>query len=168
MAKGTDYSNSAERLTNPESVRLLLLTRLGLNSRIGELQKELGMRNVDLMTQIKDLVTELAVNETEIKNTVLTDGGYQDVDAGLYALRQKRISYTYDPVNFRKEYPEFAPAVIREMVDTTKLGGLIKGGLLNMAALERDLVAVSSETFAFILKITDSVSKVEAPEIKKD
>ncbi len=165
MAKNMDYSNSAERLTNPESVRLLLLTRLGLNSRVAELQRELEMQNHDLMASIKILTRDLAANEAEIRNTVLIEGGYQDVDAGLYALRQKRVSYTYDPVNFRKEYPEYAPAIIRETVDTAKLGGLIKGGLLNMAALERDLVAVPSESFAFILKITDTVSKVEAPEI---
>ncbi len=165
ITKNPNYESSAEMLTNPESVRLLLLMRLGLNSKREALQLELEMQNTDLINRIKDVDTALAVNRSEIENTVKFEGGYQDVDAGLYALRQKRVTYTYDPVAFRREYPEFTPAVIKETVDTVKLGGLIKGGLLNMAALERDLVAVPSESFAFILKITDTVSKVEAPEI---
>ncbi len=165
ITKNPNYESSAERLTNPESVRLLLLMRLGLNSKMAELQNELQMRNMTLLSEIASLKSDLIINEAKIRKTVLIEGGYQDVDTGLYALRQKRVSYTYDPVYFRKEYPEYAPAVIKETVDTVKLGGLIKGGLLNMAALERDLVAVPSESFAFILKITDTVSKIEAPEI---
>ncbi len=163
ITKNPNYEYSAERLTNPESVRLLLLTRLGLNSRVAELQRELEMQNHDLMGSIKILTRDLAANEAEIRNTVLIEGGYQDVDAGLYALRQRRVTYTYDPISFKESYPEYAPAVIKETVDTVKLGGLIKGGLLNMAALERDLVAVPSESFAFILR-----ADAAAPEGKKE
>lgn|GEM_PF-2367413 len=159
MAKNIDYSASAERLTNPESVRLLLLKRLGLIAKLAELQEELEVKNAGLMTETEDLITELAINETEIRNTVLANGGYQDVEAGLYALRQRRVSYAFDPVAFRREYPKLAPAVIKEIVDTATLNGLIKGKVLNMAYLERDNVASPSETFAFIIKTTGQAEK---------
>jgi len=152
MAKNIDYTQSAEQLTNPESVRLLLVKRLGLNSKLAELQEELEVQNASLLTEIDALRTELAINETAIKNTILDDGGYQDVDAGLYALRQKRVSVTYDPGLFKTVYPMYAPAVIKEVVDVDKLNGLLKGGLLTRTGLLDFSISTEKPSFAFIIR----------------
>ncbi len=166
MVKGTDYSASAESLTNPESVRLLLLTRLGLNSRIEDFQNELNMRNTDLLASINILNRDLAANETEIRNTVLADGGYQDVDAGLYALRQKRVSIEYNVKAFRRDYPQYAPAVIKEVVDPVAIAGLIKGKLIFLTDMLRpDIdppVAKENVSFVFIIRAEP------ATEVKKE
>lgn len=143
---------------------------------MAELQSELEMRNTDLMNKIKDTNAALAANETEIKNAVLTDGGYQDVDAGLYALQQKRISYTYDAYRFEQRYPEYAPAVIVRAVDTIKLSGLIKGGLISMDALltkggpSNEAIATEKPSFAFILRAdpAPTPSNKEISEVKKE
>ena len=79
-------------------------------------------------------------------------GSYQDLDKGWYAVKQRKVSKSYNAEAFEKTYPQFAPAVIIKTVDTTKLNGLIKGGLL----AEDDLVDVhiikESESFAYIIK----------------
>ena len=152
MAKNIDYTQSAEQLTNPESVRLLLVKRLGLNSAIQRKQDELAMRNVDLLLDIKTLNMNLDINKAEIENAVQTDGGYQDVNAGLYALRQKRVSVTYDPGLFKTVYPMYAPAVIKEVVDVDKLNGLLKGGLLTRTGLLDFSISTEKLSYAFIIR----------------
>ena len=156
MAKNIDYTQSAENLVNPESVRLLLLKRLGLNARMDELQFNLAMRNVDLNTKIKDLTIDLAANKSEIENAVLTDGGYQDCESGLYALRQRRVSIEYNVLAFKRDYPQFVPAVIKEVIDPVAITGLIKGKLILLIDMLRNNtwppVATEKPTFAFVIR----------------
>ena len=117
------------------------------------------MRNLDLFSKIVAAKVSLAENEAEIKNTVQIDGGYQDVAAGLYGLRQRRVSYTYNPAIFKEKFTTYASAVIKEVVDTEVLGGLIKGKLLYLDDLVRLSVATEKPTFAFVIR-TDSQTEV--------
>ena len=72
---------------------------------------------------------------------------------GWYALKQRKVSKSYKPEPFEKAYPQFAPAVIIKAIDTSKLTGLIKGGLVNEAQLEADGVLVCTESFAYIIRV---------------
>ncbi len=151
--KYNDYSASAVNLCNPETVEVLI-TAL---SNITELRNALEEKAQALIPdEIKenlkkadDKITEL---QQQIKEAVDTHGSFQDLAIGWYAVKQRKVSKSYDASLLETAYPQYAPAVIIKAVDTTKLTGLIKGGLLDEAQLKAGNIIQEKESFAYVIK----------------
>lgn len=149
-----DYSKSAVNLNNPITIQPMLELLKGAQATLEERRAELKEKNKELMAEIERRETEISNLITEIKLEIDRAGSYQDLTNGFYAVKQRKVSYSYDPSRFETKYPEFAPAVIQKAVNAVKLNGLIKGGLLKMEdLLHPDIqVAKESESFAYIIK----------------
>ena len=148
-----DYSKSAVNLTNPVQLQVDLRALAGLTSQIQELQAKMdACIPQELITLMESLQTQRQGCETGLRSDIETYGSYQDITVGDYAVKQRKVSISYDPQVFRAQYPDYAPAVIKETIDSTKLNGLIKGGLLTPEDLEKKGVSSKSETFAYIIK----------------
>lgn len=148
-----DYSKSAVNLTNPPELKDFLLAQKSRLSALAQLQEKIdACIPRELKAEFERVQNEIAVEDKGIRGYIDTFGSYQDVEAGMYAVKQKKVSVSYDPQVFRAQYPDYAPAVIKETVDTAKLTGLIKGGLLTPEDLEKKGVSMKSESFAYIIK----------------
>ena len=152
--KPMDYTASAVALLNPNEVQEALCELNYLNK---EVEKTQDIISALIPREFTETLTNLIKKREEvtqkIKDRVNTLGSYQNLDAGWYAVKQRKLSKSYDAAPFEQKYPQFAPAVIIKAVDTTKLNGLIKGGLLDEAQLEADGVLKISESFAYIIKV---------------
>ena len=142
---GTDYSKSAINLKNPLEVRDLLLA-------YGRAKQAYKATDQALQEATKDMPETAAYEEAykaqeeaakAVREAIDRCGSYQDIPQGLYALKQGRTSISYNPNLVREMMPQFASAVITEVVDSTKIQGLIKGGLLDAVTQER--IAVRTE-----------------------
>ena len=142
---GTDYSNSAIDLKNPLEVRDLLLAYGKAQDARDIAQGKLQAIIDKLPEQVEftKAVADMAQAHKAVKAAIDRCGSYQDIPAGLYALKQGRTSVAYNPNMVREMMPQFASAVITEVVDSTKIHGLIKGGLLDAVTQER--IAVRTE-----------------------
>jgi hypothetical protein len=151
--KRTDYTKSAVNLCNPEQIK-------GMLQYLSEITKgkvELEGKIQALIPQVlKDTLTEAEKEIMQVQNdinlAINEHGSYQDLEAGLYAVKQRKVSKSYDASLFETAYPQFAPAVIIKAVDTGKLAGLIKGGLLDEAQLKAGGIIQEKETFSYIIK----------------
>ena len=154
--KNIDYSASAVNLTNSVQLLVDLRAMRGLTDQIAELQAKM---DACIPQDLKDLMSSLQTQLNGCSQGVRTDidtyGSYQDLDSGMYAVKQRKVSVSYDPARFKFLYPQYAPAIIVESVDTAKLKGLIKGGLLKEEDLKHPDVAIAKETesFAYIVKV---------------
>lgn len=155
LRKNTDYSNSAVNLTNPSALRELLEKYHLAQTRIQNVNDKIKAA----VPQI--LFDELAVEQDfvgrvtdEMKRVIEAEGSYQDIELGQYALKQRKVSVSYDAARFEYLYPQYAPAIIVKAVDAAKLKGLIKGGLLNEEDLKHPEVGIAKETesFAYIIR----------------
>jgi hypothetical protein len=151
--KNTDYSASAVNLINPpethtllEELKRLKVDLLVLNEQVDALiPQELRDRREICQKWISE-------KESDIKLACDMYGSYQDLDKGWYAVKQRKVSKSYNAGLFRTFFPDFSPAVIIETIDTTKLNGLLKGGLLTEDGLKRSGIQEEKEWFAYIIK----------------
>ena len=152
--KKIDYSNSAVNLCYPANVRDTLAeirsfknTLIEVQAKINELiPAELSGQEAELQAKIENLTNE-------VKETIDIEGSFQDLTLGWYGIKQRKVSKSYNVEQFEHNYPLYAPAVIIKAVDTTKLNGLIKGGLITEDSLKDDGVITEKETFAYIVKV---------------
>lgn len=153
MKTNVDYSNSAVNLTNPPQVVESLLAQRERQLRLADLQDKMNacIPN-ELKVELANLQKEIATENEGIKGYIDTFGSYQDLERGMYAVKQRKVSVSYDPQIFRVQYPAYAPAVIKETVDTAKITGLIKGGLLTPEDLENKGVSMKSESYSYIIR----------------
>lgn len=152
--KNVDYSNSAVNLVNPDSVKIGLDSILILRDKLIEVQAKINECIPAELTLIENnLKAEMDRQITDLKGYIELDGSYQDLDRGWYAVKQRKVSKSYDAAVFKLAYPLYAPAVIIETMDTVKLGGLIKGGLIKEADLKTNGVVEEKETFNYIIKV---------------
>ena len=152
--KNTDYSASAVKLCNPPEVEGLLLDLQNEQTSVEQLKNQANALIPDeLKVKIGQAEFTVAKLSTEIRRVIDKEGSYQDIEVGWYALKQRKVSKSYKAEPFEKNYPQFAPAVIIKAIDTAKLTGLIKGGLINEGQLEADGVLVCTESFAYIIKV---------------
>ena len=147
------YEASAVNLKNNINLEIDLKAYHGLCDKINELGVKI---NATIPQELKD---QLSSYETQLKGcteAVRADidiyGSYQDVEKGWYAVKQRVVSKSYDPEAFEKAYPQFAPAIIIKCVDSVKLNGLIKGGLVTEADLKEKAVIRETESFKVIIK----------------
>lgn len=150
-AKAPDYTNSAENLCNPPEVG----EALSLLHRYQDTLEELkGKIPAQLQNEIKEAEEGIRVVAERIKDAIEQYGSYQDIEAGDYAVKYRRMHKDYHVEPFKKHYPEYIPAVVTETINVKALEGLIKGGLLNEADLKHISVGVITETpqFAFVIR----------------
>ena len=154
--KNIDYSASAVNLTNPVQLQVDLRALDGLAKQIEELQAKMdACIPQELITSMDSLQTQRRACEVGLRSDIESYGSFQDLSLGWYAVKQRKVSVSYDAARFKFLYPQYALAVIIESVDTAKLKGLLKGGLLREEDLKHPDVAIAkeSESFAYIVKI---------------
>jgi len=149
VKKNPDYTNSAVNLCNPPQVKALL-------DKLHKAQAELSYQKSTIPFAIRSAIegAEKTINDTTaaIKGAIEQFGSYQDVEAGIYGVYNRRATKVYDALNFKTKYPDFAPAVIVESVNVDALKGLIKGGLVSEEDLKTRGVITESEAFAFYIR----------------
>jgi len=151
--KNLDYSASAVNLTNPPEVAEVLRCQIARRMTLNQLRNQaedcvpLVLRN-----RIKELEEEIASENEGIKGYIDSFGSYQNLDLGIYALKQRRVSVSYDPKTLRSFHPAEANLVIEETVNSTKINGLIRGGLLDPGTLKTEGITKEAESFVYIIK----------------
>jgi hypothetical protein len=131
ISHNKDYAKSAVKLTNPESVKKLYAEYKFHQQNLADIDLQIATLVPDSL-KVKREAGEQALAEAEktLKAMIETDGSYQDVTTGEYALLQNRVSVSYSVDGCRKAIPDFAKAVITETVDQDKIKGLLKGKLI--------------------------------------
>jgi len=151
--KNTDYSASAVNLTNPETVASYLTIYHTDCQSLADLQAQAAACvPPDLQAKIRDYQQSLTNAQQYLRTLIDSDGSYQDIERGIYAVKQRKVSISYNPQILRGKHPAEAALVIEEMVNGTKLAGLIKGGLLDLATLKAEGSSKETETFTYIIK----------------
>ena len=149
--KPKDYTASAVNLVNPPEVAEVLEQRAKavgmLNEAKQRLEQTIEYQNVSL------LANDIAEMSHQLQELVETYGSYQDMEQGLYAIKQAKISVSYDPMRVKANLPKFADAVIEETVNKKAIEGLIKGKLISPE--QADACADKSESYAYIIKSGD-------------
>ncbi len=152
--RNTDYSASVVNLCNPAKLAELLAHLYEAQGNANDIKDRIDAtippELLKASAQIQDTISAL---NAEIRAAIEKYGSYQDVINGAYALKQRRVSKTYNAQPFETNYPQFAPAVIIKAVDTTKLNGLVKGGLLTEEQLRQTGVLTETESFAYIIRV---------------
>ena len=147
--KNPDYTQSAVSLCNPDEVYSLMLNRLLLSQRLDLLQSKLC--NSELGIAIENTEIELQKLDTEIRQAIDKFGSYQDVETGVYAVKQRRESIAYQPELVRQYAPsKVASFVLIETVDSKALDALVKAGQLTAEDARR--CGEVKESFAYIIK----------------
>lgn len=150
--KPPDYTNTAENLINPPEVKELLDKFRAAMALSDKLKQELQEKNEALMGEIEAGNRVLQQLNQDIREMVEAQGSYQDIEAGDYAVRYRRISKSYDVAAFKRNYPDFAPAVVTETLNVKALEGLIRGKLLTEEALKLNKILIETPTYAFFIR----------------
>ena len=150
--KNTDYSNSAVKLTNPPEIKELILKYREEQNQIKVLEE-----------QIQSLIPQELKDRLEIANKYLSEtngnirkaidelGSFQDIEAGYYAIKQKRESITYIPELVRQYAPsKVASFVLIESVDVKGMEAMIKTGQITQEDSKK--CGEVKETYAYIIK----------------
>ncbi len=151
--KNPSYEASAVNLTNDGMVGMALVAYQKKLALLSDLQEQAAnLVPIELQEQIDRIQKDITSSLEEIKTLIDKFGSFQQPEYGRYAIKQRKVSLNYDPKVFRIKHPDFAPAVIVEMVDTKKIDGLIKGGLLDKGALITEGTAGETESFSYIIR----------------
>ena len=151
--KNIDYSASAVKMVNPPETHTLLGELKNLKADILVLNEQVdALIPQELRDRIEICQKRIIEKEVDIRLAVDMFGSYQDLDKGWYAVKQRKISKSYNAEKFEAIYPQYSPAVIIKAVDTTKLNGLIKGGLITNDELILHAITKETESFAYIIK----------------
>ncbi len=152
--KNTDYSASAVNLCNPPELKDLLARLCEAQGNANEIKDRIDTAIPPELRRASEQIQDaISVLNIEIRAAIEKYGSYQDVINGAYALKQRKASKTYNAQPFETNYPQFAPAVIIKAVDTTKLNGLVKGGLLTEEQLRQTGVLTETENYAYIIRV---------------
>jgi len=146
--KNPDYTASAVSITNPQEIEILLGQRKAVSGQVEAFKTVL--EQVPAYKNIKEGEATLANIDKQLTTLIDEKGGYQDTDAGLYALRQRRISLSYNPDQLRACIPKWADAVISEVVDTKQVSQLIKSKLITETEIEP--ATIKKETTRIIIE----------------
>jgi hypothetical protein len=151
--KNPDYSASAVMLTNPPQVMDLLTKHHRLGDEIEKIQLEIDDAIPRaLLDKREGIQKELSETDKSLRQAIDEFGSYQNLDYGEYAVKQRRLTKQYNATLFETFFPEYATAVLKKTVDTVKLGGLVKGGLVSEEGMRRAQVMTEVETIAYIIK----------------
>ncbi len=151
--KNPDYSATALSLTNRPEVAEKLQELIETKTAREVVESRLRDVAGDIVLEITELSKKETAIVKELHELVDRLGGYQDMEAGVYAVKQVRTAITYDAVAFKDKYPKYASAVIEEVVNKKAVDGLIKGKLLDSEELLLNGVAIQNATAAYIVKV---------------
>ena len=150
--KNLDYSASAVNLVNPPEVQVDLSAYTGLTLEIDQVKTEM---DACIPQGMKDRLATLEIQLLACLDAVKADierfGSYQDFEAGLYAVKQRRESIIYTPALVRKHAPDkVADFVLVLAVDGKALEALAKAGQIDGETLRK--CGEVKESFAFIIR----------------
>ena len=147
-AKNPDFTLSAVNLTNSQELGDMLLVRRQKSGDVKEMEDILHM--TDEWKALEAIVADVDELDAQIREAIDRLGGFQSIEDGLYGLRQRRVSLTYVAKLVRTILPNFAEALIEEVVNKKKMEGLLKGDLVTQEQAEA--CADRDETLAYIIK----------------
>jgi hypothetical protein len=148
--KNADYSASAVMLGDHEPVKIALSLYKGTEVKLEECKKRLEA--TPEYKELSRIAVQLAEVKVEVREVIDDCGSYQDLENGIYAVKQRRESKTYLAEPFAKNYEKFAPVVIEQAINVKALEGLIKGKLITEDELKDNGVIKVSESFVYIIK----------------
>lgn len=147
-----DYSASAVMLVNNPKVGIALFklqAKRALNDEL--LNKMEDCIPDELKTKRGELLSEMIVLEKELKTLIETEGSYQDVEHGSYAVKQAKHTVSFEPALVRDNLTDqYANMVIVEAVDKVKLEGLVKGGFIDQSVANK--CGIAKISYVFIIK----------------
>ena len=150
--KNPDYSASAVNLTNDNSVKSVLLYLRNWQCVLNDLKAQSeALIPSELKERIKEAEKNVTTAGQDIRVAIDERGSYQDIEAGQYAVKQRRESTTYLPEKVEDYLANFASAVIEKSVNKKALEGLIKGNLIT--AEQARMCGVVSMSYAYIIKV---------------
>jgi len=153
--KNTDYSASAVNLTNPTELGVGLCALKVCQEQLAVVQAKIEDSIPDELKAQRDLYAKQITDlNADLRKAVDDLGSYQNLEDGLYAVKQSVKSKSYNAQPFESSYPEFAQAVIIKSIDGDKLKALQKGGLVaDDARLESLFILSVKESFKYIIKV---------------
>lgn len=143
-----DYSKTAECLCNPATVKKLLDALHKRQQTLFVIREHLPPKVMRAIAHQEEKIAEL---NKEIREAVEQHGSYQDIEAGEYAVKYRRIHKEFNAGTFAEKFPEY-PTAIKKAVDVSKLQGLIRGGLITEDELKVKGILTEEQTFAFYIK----------------
>lgn len=150
--KVPDYSDSAVNLCNPPDIGVKLAELASRKAEATMFEGELAdNKSWKLLKE-----AEQAISDTQAQIRAMIDalGSYQDLKAGHYALKYRRVSKEYHAEKFvGNPFDQYRPAVIAEAINVGALNGLIKGKLLTETDLKLLGVITEKENFAVVIKV---------------
>ena len=141
-----DYTKSAKINNNPDTIKAYQVF-MEKNSALDKINTDIEALIPKEMTTAKAAAQE-EVNATYmlLREAIKNKGGYQDVEAGKYALIVEAKHPEYDADRLIQLYPNESAMCIENAVNVKKLQGLIKGGLL----IESELIINNVITFRIV------------------
>jgi hypothetical protein len=125
--RNPDYSASAERLTQSPFIKALLDDMLRQQADADRLKSLLNAYAE--WAELQQINDTIAAIRRKIEESLPEHGGYQDVENGHYALRQRAVTVTYLPGKVHDVLPpQLQAAVIVESVDKGTVEALVKAG----------------------------------------
>ena len=148
--KNPDYSASAVNLVNPPELKKLIEERQSFTESVAHLRRLL--EDSPHWEELKQAEQRLSDHDGYIKKAIDEFGSYQDVETGVYAVKQLKRTKLYSASNFESCFPEYATAVLTKSINVPVLEWLIKGNLLSEDGLRRAHIIEDKESFAYIIK----------------
>lgn len=147
-SKNPDFSESAVNLTNSPELRDMLVARRETITEVKVAEELLWeteqWQRFDIQQKLLGKLNDA------IKETMSRLGGFQDIEQGLYALGQRRVTITYIPKLVRSILPKLAEALIEEVVNKKVMDGMLKGGVVTAA--QAQTCSEEKENLAPIIK----------------
>jgi len=157
MVENIDYSKSAVNLENSLD-HIPALTNLAGITKLLEI-KRAELATMAIGQEIAKLEAEFERVRDEIKRNIDQFGSYQDIEKGIYAVKQRRVKPIYSPDLLRQHVPDIAEEAIHEIVDDEMLDKLRKEKLITAKQLEQCVEREKELSFAFIIK-TNNVGRI--------
>jgi len=146
-----DYTTSAlAGINNPPEVKELLAKYHEAQAEAIKYQE--ALKDIPVYQDLIASTQRQAEIRRLIEVAIDAHGNYQDIETGVYGLRQVRRTAVYNAVKFADNFPREAAIVIEQAVNVKALEGLFKGGILEPKELEKAGVTSYKETFAYIIK----------------
>ncbi len=147
--KNPDYELSAVNLINPPEVGALLVQLHDLQAKAKKYEESL--QDTVAYQDLQLCLGAISALTGHIKKMIDERGSYQDVQHGVYGVKQRKESISYK-ANLVRDWLDnkFARLVIVEAVDVKALDGLVKGKLVTED--QAKLCGEVKESFAFIIR----------------
>lgn len=150
--KVADYKDTAVNLVNPPKLKIALAELVKQQGNVEFYEEQL--RENDSYKALKEAEQSISDTKAQIRAMIDALGSYQDLKAGHYALKYRRVSKEYHADKFAgNPYDQYRPAVIAEAINVQALNGLIKGKLLDEADLIQHGIITEKENFAIVIKV---------------